>query len=278
MRTARNDRSRRGTRALAPYVDEVRGEAVRRFEERHGGRTLGPVVVVIAALDEAGGIEDVVGRIPARACGEAVDTIVVDDGSTDGTGAVAEAAGALVVRLERNCGHGVALRVGYALAREHGARYIVTLDGDGQWDPAHLEPVLEPVVRDEADFVIGSRVLGATEAGDRFRQLGVHVFAALVRLLTGVAVTDTSSGFRAMRAEVTATVRQEQVQYQTSELLIGAIAQGYRIAERPVVMRRRTAGVSKKGGNAFYGVRYARVVVGTWWRERGTQPASSRGA
>jgi glycosyltransferase involved in cell wall biosynthesis len=268
MRTGTISRPGRGATALAPGVEEARAEAVRRFEERHGGRALGPVVVVVAALDEVGGIEDVVRRIPDPACGLAVDTIVVDDGSTDGTGATAEAAGALVARLERNCGHGVALRLGYALAREHGARYIVTLDGDGQWDPAHLEPVLEPVVRDEADFVIGSRVLGATEAGDRYRQLGVHVFAFLVRLLTGVPVTDTSSGFRAMRAEVTATVRQEQVQYQTSELLIGAIAQGYRIAERPVVMRRRTAGVSKKGGNALYGLRYARVVLRTWWRER----------
>jgi glycosyltransferase involved in cell wall biosynthesis len=278
MRATTTGSAGQGAKALAPYVEEVRARAVRRFEERHAGRPLGPVVVVIAALDEAGGIEDVVNRVPARPCGLTADTLVVDDGSTDGTGALAEAAGALVARLERNCGHGVALRVGYALAREHGARYIVTLDGDGQWDPAHLEPVLEPVVRDEADFVIGSRVLGATEAGDRYRQIGVHVFAALVRLLTGVKVTDTSSGFRALRAEVTATVRQEQVQYQTSELLIGAIAQGYRVAERPVVMRRRTAGVSKKGGNALYGLRYARVVVRTWWRERGAQPASSGGA
>ena len=125
---------------------------------------------------------------------------------------------------------------------------------------------------------IGSRVLGAAETDDRYRQLGVHVFSLLVRALTGVRVTDTSSGLRAMRAEVTATVRQEQVQYQTSELLIGAIAHGYRIAERPVVMRRRTSGVSKKGGNALYGLRYARVVIGTWWRERGTRREARSGA
>jgi hypothetical protein len=76
-----------------------------------------------------------------------------------------------------------------------------------------------------------------------------------------------------MRAEVTATVRQEQVQYQTSELLIGAIAHGYRIAERAVVMRRRAAGESKKGTNVLYGLRYARVIVRTWWRERGARTA-----
>jgi glycosyltransferase involved in cell wall biosynthesis len=267
-----------GARSLAPHVEPVRAEAVRRFEARHPGLELAPVVVVIAALDERGAIENVVRRVPRPACGLPVDTIVVDDGSSDGTGEAAERAGALVARLERNCGHGVALRLGYALARDHGARYLVTLDGDGQWDPADLERVLEPVVRDEADFAIGSRVLGAAETDDRYRQVGVHVFSLLVRVLTGVRVTDTSSGLRAMRAEVTAAVRQEQVQYQTSELLIGAIAHGYRIAERPVVMRRRTSGVSKKGGNALYGLRYARVVVGTWWRERGTRREARSGA
>ena len=161
-----------GARSLAPHIEGVRAEAVRRFEARHAGMQLSPVVVVIAALDERGAIEDVVRRIPRPACGLPVDTIVVDDGSSDGTGEAAERAGALVARLERNCGHGVALRLGYALARDHGARYLVTLDGDGQWDPADLERVLEPVVRDEADFAIGSRVLGAAETDDRYRQLG----------------------------------------------------------------------------------------------------------
>ena len=94
------------------------------------------------------------------------------------------------------------------------------------------------------------------------------MFAALVRVLTGVRVSDTSTGLRAMRAEVTATVRQRQVQYQTSELLIGAIYQGYRIAERPIVQHPRAAGESKKGSDLLYGFRYARVVLGTWWRER----------
>jgi len=234
------------------------------------------VVVVIAALDEADAITGVLEAIPPAACGLDIATLVIDDGSTDGTGEVAHATGVHVARLERNCGHGVALRVGYELAREHGAQFIVTLDADGQWDPVELPKVLEPLARDEADFVIGSRVLGRTETDDNFRQAGVHVFAALVRLLTGAHVTDTSSGYRAMRAEITATVRQEQVQYQTSELLIGAIFQGYRVAERPIVMRRRAAGESKKGHNVLYGFRYARVILRTWWRERRTARDGAR--
>jgi hypothetical protein len=71
-----------------------------------------------------------------------------------------------------------------------------------------------------------------------------------------------------MRVEVTQTVRQRQVQYQTSELLIGALLRGYRVVERPITMRRRLAGESKKGHNLLYGARYARVILTTWIRER----------
>jgi len=224
--------------------------------------------VVIAALDEAEAIGDVLHAIPDEACALATAALVVDDGSTDGTAEVARSAGAHVVRLERNCGHGVALRVGYQLAREHGARFIVTLDGDGQWDPTELATVLGPIASDESDLVLGSRVLGRSEIDHRLRLVGVRVFAALTRVLTGQRVTDTSTGYRAMRAEVAASVRQEQPQYQTAELLIGAILQGYRVVERPIVQRRRMAGESKKGNDLLYGARYARVILTTWWRER----------
>ena len=255
---------------VAPEAAQVRVEAIDRFRSRHAPLRFAPVVVVMAARDDAASIGEVLAAMPARACALGVDTLVVDDGSRDDTAALARAAGVKVVRLEHHCGHGVALRVGYELAREHGARYIVTLDADGQWNPAELEGVLQPLADDEADFVIGSRVLGATETDDGFRHAGVHVFGWLVRRLTGVTVTDTSSGYRALRAEITATVPQSQVQYQTSELLIGAIAQGYRIAERPIVMRKRLAGESKKGTNLIYGFRYCRVILTTWWRERAT--------
>lgn len=260
--------SSRAARRHRPYVDAVRDEALRRFAQENRGLRLPPVAVVIAAFDEEDGLGGVLEEIPPQVCGHEVATIVVDDGSSDATAEVARGHGVHLVRLARNCGHGVALRAGYRVARDFGARFIVTLDADGQWDPRELERVFGPLGRGEADFVIGSRVLGATETDDGVRQAGVHFFARLVSLLTGVRVTDTSSGYRAMLAEITERVPQRQVQYQTSELLIGAIYAGYRIAERPIVMRKRTAGESKKGHNALYGLRYARVILGTWWRER----------
>jgi glycosyltransferase involved in cell wall biosynthesis len=253
-------------------------DAVRGFRLRYPNHTFAPVVVVIPAFNEEDSIGPVLDGIPREACGLAVETLVVDDGSSDGTAKVSSEHGVRVATLSKNSGQGSALRVGYELAREHDALYIVTLDADGQWDPKVIPDLLEPVVADEADFVLGSRVLGRSENNDAFRQAGVRVFAMLARLLTGVRLTDTSSGVRVLRAEVTATVRQEEAQYQASELLVGAICQGYRVVERPVILRKRSAGESKKGHNVLYGLRYARVMIRTWWRERGSRGSRNRAA
>jgi glycosyltransferase involved in cell wall biosynthesis len=258
---------------LAPVSDaadeaaDVGGEAIRRFRECYPDVQFAPVVVIVPAYNEEDCIGAVLPDVPREAYGLEMDTLVIDDGSADHTSDVALAHGVYVARLGQNSGQGTALRVGYRLAREHGARFIVTLDADGQWDPAEIVPLLEPLVRGEADYVLGSRILGRAETDDSVRRAGVHVFARFLRLVTRLPITDTSSGVRAMRAEVTATVRQEEPQYQASELLIGAIYQGYRIAERPVVMRKRVAGHSKKGHNILYGLRYGRVVLRTLWRE-----------
>lgn len=127
--------------------------------------------------------------------------------------------------------------------------------------------LLQPLIDDEADFVTGSRVLGRQETSDPVRHLGVHVFAALASVLTRQRLTDTSFGFRAMKAELTGVVTLSQAQYQASELLLGAISHGYRVLEQPMTMLGRTAGKTKKGNNFLYGMRYARALVGTWSRE-----------
>ena len=118
---------------LRPYVTEVRGEAVRSFDERYPGLQFAPAVVVIAAYDEEGAIGAVVDAVPAEAGHVKLDTLVIDDGSADRTTAVALEHGAHVATLRRNCGHGVALRLGYELAREHGAstssRWTATASG-----------------------------------------------------------------------------------------------------------------------------------------------------
>jgi glycosyltransferase involved in cell wall biosynthesis len=260
----------------APDTALITGAAREEFARSHPDVKLEPLVVVIAAYNEAANIGAVLDEITDEIGGVAVSRLVVDDGSTDTTTEVARRHGALVCTLAANRGHGVALRLGYKIAREGGARYIATLDGDGQWDPADLPAMITILEQGTADFVIGSRQLGRTENTDWYRNTGVRFFAWLISTLTGTKLTDTSSGLRAMRAGLTGTVRQTQPQYQTSELLIGALFNGYTVAEVPTTMRQRLSGVSKKGGNLFYGLRYARVITKTWWRERRTTPHRPR--
>ena len=238
---------------------------------------LPPVAVLIAAYNEADGIGAVLDGIPKSVGGLATATIVVVDGGSDDTAAIARSHGALVAETV-NRGQGAALRLGYHLARRGGADYIVTTDGDGQYDVDDLPRMLAPLQDGSADFVTGSRRLGRNESADQVRRAGTVVFAALVSLLTRHRVTDTSFGMRAMRADVTADVTLDQPQYQSSELLISLLMRGYRVVEVPATMRIRGAGRSKKGNNLVYGFRYARVVVSTWLRERRSLSDDGRAA
>jgi glycosyltransferase involved in cell wall biosynthesis len=256
---------------------ELDGRALAEFTAEYGAE-LPPVAIVIAAYNEERGIGDVVEAAPDHVAGLETATIVVVDGSSDDTAAVARKQGALVCDVPVNRGQGAALRLGYRIARAGGARYIVTTDGDGQYDAGDIERILAPILTGEADFVTGSRILGRQETYDRVRRLGVYVFARMVTALTGHRVTDTSFGLRAMRAEVTENVVLRQPQYQASELLISVIMNGYRVTEVPATLHLRVAGTTKKGGNLKYGYRYLRVVLGTWRRERRRRRGARRQA
>lgn len=240
------------------------------FRTRHPELALSPVAALICAYEEEDNLGGVLARIPEKACGLAVTPVVVVDGGEDATDRVAKEAGAVTFVFPTNLGHGVALRVGYDLCVSGGAQYVVTLDADGQNDPAEMETMLQPLVDDQADFVVASRRLGVDETQDRYRQLGVVWFAWLMNRLMGSHLTDTSNGYRALRASMLADVvpRLEQDQYQTAELLITAMSRGWRVTERPTVWHERASGQSKKGGNLLYGFRYAAVVLRTWRRER----------
>jgi glycosyltransferase involved in cell wall biosynthesis len=265
-------------RADAATDDAVLRELAGTYGER--AVRLPPVALVIAAYNEEGAVGPVVEALPRTVCGLPAEVIVVADGCVDATAKEADKAGAIVADVPVNRGQGAALRLGYRIAREGGAAYIVTTDADGQYNPLEIESLLAPVVAGRADFVTGSRRMGSEETRDPVRRAGVRFFALLVSALTGQQVSDTTFGLRAMRAEVTGAVRLEQPQYQASELLIGVIARGYRVLELPATIHTRKIGESKKGqnplyhlniaavNNFFYGARFTRVVLRTWWRER----------
>jgi len=239
--------------------EAIDSAAIRAFTEEFGDRAtrLPPVAIVIAAFNEEGAIGPVVEGLPSTVGGLAAVPVVVSDGSVDATGKEAREAGALVCDVPVNRGQGAALRLGYRLAREGGADYIVTTDADGQYNPAEIESLIAPILAGQADFVTGSRTLGSEETKDPVRKLGVRVFALTISVLTGQRIS-----------EVTGAVLLEQPQYQASELLIGVITHGFRVAERPATIHRRQVGKSKKGNNALYALSFAKVVFGTWWRER----------
>jgi len=273
-----------------PEDQVIDDAAIKAFIDAYGERAtaLAPVAIVIAAYNEAGAIGPVIKALPAQVCDLATTVVVVADGCADDTSAEAAEAGALVCDVPVNRGQGAALRLGYRIAREGGAGYIVTTDADGQYNPAEISQVLAPVVAGEADFATGSRRLGSQETKDMFRRTGVRFFAGTISMLTGQKISDTTFGLRAMRADVTGAVQLEQPQYQASELLIGVITHGYKVVEVPATIHRRRVGESKKGqnplyglhipgvNNLFYGARFARVAYGTWWRERRRAAAESR--
>jgi glycosyltransferase involved in cell wall biosynthesis len=244
--------------------------ALADFDARYPGVRFGPVVALVAAFEEEQNIGAVLKAMPTLVGDLEVSTLVMVDGGTDDTVGVARKAGVFTCEFPVNLGHGAALRTGYKLAAAHGARYVVTLDADGQNDPAEIPQVLAPLLADQADFVVASRRLGIDKTTDRFRKTGVFFFSFIMNRMTGAKLTDTSTGYRALRVTMLADVidRLRQEQYQTSELLITCLKRGWRSAEVPTVWHPRFSGTTKKGKNWLFGFRYARVVFGTWWRER----------
>ncbi|HTP23849.1 MAG TPA: glycosyltransferase family 2 protein [Solirubrobacteraceae bacterium] len=261
--------------ALAELEPAERGAAA-AFLATHAPGLGAPLAIVIPAYNEEPTVAAVIGEIPRSAAGLQTEVIVVVDGARDATASKAAGAGALVCDVPVNRGQGAALRLGYWLARARGARVIATIDADGQYEPDEIGRVVAPILAGNADFVSGSRRLGAELTTDKMRHLGVLVFGALISVLVRSRITDPACGIRAMRSEVTADVVLEQPQYQASELMISAALHGYRLAEVPTTMRDRGvhATGTKKGGNFGYGVRFARAALRTWMRDR--RPARIR--
>jgi glycosyltransferase involved in cell wall biosynthesis len=269
-----NRERRRRAQLRALDVDVARAG----FEQAHPGLRFGPVVALIAAYHEERNLGEVLKEVPTLVGDLEVSTLVVVDGGTDATARVARDAGVATAVLPVNLGQGAALRLGYDLALDHGARYVVTLDADGQNDPSELGSLLGPLLDDRADFVIASRRLGTDRTTDRFRRAGVRCYAGAIEAITGQRLTDTSNGYRAFRAELLADVvpSLREDQYQTAEVVITAARRGWRIAERPTVWYPRASGTSKKGGNLYFGLQYARAILSAWARS-GSRPRTRPG-
>ena len=234
--------------------------------EAAGGAPWGGVLVCIPAYDEASSLPAVIADIPSEVAGLGTHILVIDDGSRDGTAVVARALGAHVVSHPVNSGQGAALQTGYLIAERLGVDVVVTLDADGQHDPTQMGRLVEPIVRDEADFVVGSRRMGEGESDSRARNAGITVYTRLINQLGGTQVSDIANGYRAIRASRLAAIAFTEDQFHNPELLLGAARAGLRVVDVPVTIRRRTAGLTKKGTNLRYGLGFLRVMLKTWLR------------
>ena len=201
-------------------------------------------LAIVLARDEEASIEQVLRRLPAEACGLAVDPLVVDDGSRDLTPELARSAGAQVVTHAESRGVGAALRSGLAHAREQDYAAAVYLDGDGEYDGRDFAAMLDPVARGRADYVLGSRFLGDRRGMAWHRSLTNRVASAIVGTLIATVVTDAQTGYRAFgrRALEAAEIRHDYNYAQVLTLsLWGA---GIHPVEVPISYRRRAAGRS----------------------------------
>lgn len=221
------------------------------------------VTVIIPCLNEEATIAGVVRELSAQGPDE---IIVVDNGSNDATAANAKAAGAKVVSQPER-GYGRACATGLRSAGDDGG-IVCFLDGDGSDVPTFLRAVAAPVAGGEADFVMGSRIRGAREAGSMTIQQVVagRIAGILLRLVYGVRFTDMSP-FRAMRiGTLRALGMQEQTYGWNLEMQMRAAATGLRILEIPVDHRCRKGGVSKVSGNLMAGLSAAWKIGTTFLR------------
>jgi hypothetical protein len=152
-----------------------------------------PTIALIPAFNEERFIGSIV--LAARAYVDLV--VVIDDGSTDQTAAIACKAGATIVQHQQNQGKSAAVNTGFAHVRGLNPRAVVMLDGDGQHCAGDIPGVLGPICRGEADIVVGSRFLNVRSAIPAYRQVGQHGLTMITNLASGVRVSDSQSGFRA---------------------------------------------------------------------------------
>jgi glycosyltransferase involved in cell wall biosynthesis len=202
-------------------------------------------LAIVPARNEEGAVRRVVEEL--RSFDPELDVLVIDDGSEDATASSAAAAGAIVVVLPFNLGIGGAVQTGFKYALEHGYDTVIRLDGDGQHDPQEIPRLLAPLLRAEADVVVGSRFAdGASDYRPPFaRRAGIRWFAQLVSLLTGQTLTDTTSGFQAVNARAIRLFAADYPHdYPEVEAAVMVVRHKLQIMEVPARMRGRETGAS----------------------------------
>ena len=202
------------------------------------------ILLIVPAYNEVDNIERVVETIINEF--PQYDYVVINDGSTDGTGRLCIERGYQVINLPINLGIGGAVQTGYMYALKNGYEYAVQLDGDGQHDAAYIDALIKPLAEGNADVVIGSRFLKKEGfQSSFFRRTGIDILSRLIWMCTGKHVLDVTSGFRAVNQRFIAIYAEDYPSdYPEPEAIITAVMHKGRVAEVPVVMKEREGGIS----------------------------------
>jgi len=222
-----------------------------------------PWILIIPAFNEAKNLARVLTTVTST--GLDFESVVIDDGSLDDTGAVAARSGATVIRHPFNLGYGAALQTGYKYALDRHASLLVQMDADGQHDPREIPELIAPVLRQELDLVVGSRFIEPTDYRMGLaRRIGRELFSGLARL-NGLKVSDPTSGFQAMNRTTLRLYGRDffPTDYPDVDVLLTAHRHGLRVGEHSV---RMSPGVRSSrlhsGSRAVYYV--YKMLLSTW--------------
>ena len=192
------------------------------------------ITVGIPAFNEEKNIASIIQKL-----NQVADTVIVcNDGSTDNTAKIAEKMGAIVITHQQNLGYGEAIRSLFLKARELDSDMLVTLDSDGQHRISDVLPIVDPIIKNQADLVIGSRFLTKNQEDmPKYREIGIKIITTLANTSLDESVTDSQSGFRAYSKNILFEITpSEKGMGVSNEILMKASKKNFKIIEVPIVV------------------------------------------
>lgn len=202
-------------------------------------KKINKLVVYIPALNEEKSIASVIQQIPTQINGvNKIECLVVNDGSTDKTADIARSNGASVVSHGGNQGVGMAFQSAVQYAWDNDADILVGIDADGQFDPAEIPLIIQPIMENKADMIIGSRFTqGKPKFMSNVKYQGNKMIASLVSSICGQKFQDVSCGFRAYSREALLRLNVFEKFTYTHASILSLVYQGLRVIELPISIR-----------------------------------------